>query len=850
MKSKKYFFLLFIILLAGKLSAQAPLSNTFSYTNPQEYIIQDISFSGLEYLDKNTLQAMTGLNLGDKILVPGEDISNAIKKLWDRKIIGDVSVSVTKIEGNKIWLNFHLTERPRISKIDFTGVKKADQEELRELTGIRLGQVITDAAINRAQERIEGFYQEKGFLNAEVNIKTVADTAQDNHIALKVNVDRKDRVRINEIIIKGNEGPYKTEREAKLLSDARLKRQLKETREKKLRNILSPSKFIQEEFEKDKESLKSYYKRLGYRDVELSDSIYRVSEDRINVQIEIEEGPKYYFRNISWKGNYVYSDRFLDTLLNIRKGDIYNPERLERKLNFNPEGVDISSLYLDEGYLFFNIDPVEVLVENDSIDLEFRIYEGPQATIRNVTVSGNTKTHDHVIMRELRTLPGQKFSRADLIRSQREIAALGYFDPQQIGINPVPNPADGTVDINYTVVEKPSDQIELSGGWGGTFRFVGTLGLVFNNFSLRNVPHIRKWDPLPSGDGQRLSIRFQANGRQFQTYMFSFTEPWLGGNKPHSLTFSLTRSQQNRLDRNFEVDGYLRLQGGTVSYGKRLKWPDDFFSLNHSVSFMQYDFNNYGENLLGIDNTTSNTLTYSATLSRNNLDDFVYPTTGSNNSLTMTLTPPYSLFSDKNFGQLPPKERFKLVEYHKWMFDNSWFTTLASGPKRKLVFNARAHFGFIGKYKESTGIGPFERFQLGGDGLSGFNFLLGSDIIGLRGYPNNSIKPMEEGGPVSEGGVIFNKFVMELRYPISLSPAFSIFALGFVEGGNNWGNFKEFNPLRVYRTAGIGTRIMMPAFGMIGIDWGYPLDNIPGVNLGRTLGERGHITFTIGQQIR
>ncbi len=843
-----FFSIILIFTLSQQISGQYLPSGSFSYTNPQEYTIEDITFTGLESIDHNALIAIAGLRKGDRIMIPGETLSNALKKIWDQKLVGDIAISITRIEGDKVYINFDLKERPRLSRIDIEGAKKSDKEEITNKVNISLGQVVTDAMTKNAIQRINKYYTEKGFLAAKTEIRKIDDTLHDNKVILKININRGPKVKVNAINISGNEAERDDKKTEKLLSDKRLKRKMKETKEKKFYKIFTSSKFIQADFEKDQKAVIEYYNSLGYRDAQIvRDSVYFVQDNRVNVDMQIEEGSRYYFRNITWQGNYIYSDRALDTILNIKKGDVYNLARLERRLNYNPDGYDISSLYLDDGYLFFHVDPVEVMVEKDSIDIEMRVYEGPQATIKNITVSGNTKTHDHVVMRELRTLPGQKFSRSDLIRSQREIATLGYFDAEQIGINPVPNPADGTVDINYTVVEKSSDQIELSGGWGGQIGLVGTLGLVFNNFSLRNIPKFKTWDPLPSGDGQRLSVRFQSNGIYFQNYSFSFTEPWLGGNKPHSLTMSLIRSQQNRVSSGLKISGHLRVQGATLSYGKRLKWPDDYFSTSYSVSFMQYSFNNFGTNQLGIDNTASNSITLTYSLSRNSLNDFTFPTSGSNLSFSVSSTPPYSLFNKKNYAILPEEEKYKMVEYHKWMFDQSWFTTIIPGQKRNLVLNARAHFGYIGSYSQRRPVGPFERFIMGGDGLSGFNFLLGSEIIGLRGYQNNEIKPFEAGGTVDAGGVLFDKFVTELRYPISLSPALSVIALTFFEAGNVWNNFRDFNPFQNYRSAGIGTRIMMPAFGMIGIDWGFRLDDVPGKN---PLENRSRVTFVIGQQIR
>lgn len=846
MKFLKPFFLLYFLVPFFTARAQFLPQNNFSYTNPEQYTIAEIGFSGIETLDPRALSAITGLKVGDKITLPGEDLSNAIKRIWEQKLVGDISVYVTKVENGKVYLNFHLTESPRISKIIIEGIKKSEKDDIKKKINLSLGQVISNAIIKNTKQKIKDIYIDKGFFDAQVNISLKDDSTLVNKVVVRILVEKGKRVRINKILIHGNEEP-KNKEEAKLLSDAALKHKLKDTKEKVFYKFFTSSKFLKDKFEKDKEALIDYYNSLGYRDAKIvSDSVYPVEKNKINIAIDIYQGPKYYFRNITWQGNYIYSDRALDTILSIHKGEIYSLAKLEKKLNYNPNGYDISSLYLDDGYLFFHIEPVEVLVENDSIDIEMRIYEGPQATIKDVTVSGNTKTHDHVILRELRTLPGQKFSRSDLIRSQREISTLGYFDPEKIGINPVPNPADGTVDINYTVVEKPSDQIQLSGGWGGLYGFVGTLGVVFNNFSIKNIPHVRSWDPLPSGDGQRLSVRFQANGPSYQTYSASFTEPWLGGKKPHSLTISLTRSQQSRLDsiNRFKADGYLRVQGVSVSFGKRLKWPDDWFSINYTLSYTQYKFKNYGNyyyNFLNIDNAVSHNISFTTTISRNSLNDLTFPTSGSSISLQMIFTPPYSVFNHKDYATMTKAEKYKFVEFNKYMFDNSWYTTLVPGKKRNLVLHTRLHFGYIGAYKKSTGVGPFERFMLGGSGLSGYNYILGSEIIGLRGYQNNTIKP------TSAGGTIYDKFVVELRYPLNLSPALSVIALTFFEGGNNWNNFSQFDPLNVYRAAGVGTRIMMPAFGTVGVDWGYRLDNIPGYNPAQN---RTHVTFMIGHQLR
>jgi outer membrane protein insertion porin family len=827
-----------LVLLTSKAQAQLidlgfkePVE--LNYAAPKEYTVGAIKISGIKFLDENAVLDLTNLKTGDVITVPGEEISTAIKNLWDQGLVGDVEVSITNVMGNIIDLEFKLTERPRLSQFEYKGVTKAQREDIEGKVALSKGRIVTDALVKNMQKKVREHFLEKGYLNTEVTIVPKKDSSISNHVKLFITVNKHKRVKVRRIHFTGVE----------LVDTKKVKKAMKKTKEKKLINIFSSAKFIRKEYENDKVAIVDYYNSKGYRDaVIVSDSVYQVKKKRVDITININEGKKYYFRNIVWKGNYLYPNRVLDEILNIQKGDVYNRDALDRKLSFNPNGPDISSLYLDNGYLFFSVDPVEVLVENDSIDIEMRIYEGGQATIKNITIAGNTKTHDHVILRELRTLPGEKFSRADIIRTQRELGTMGYFDNEKIGINPVPDPRTETVDIHYSVAEKPSDQIELSGGWGGAFGFVGTLGVVFNNFSLKNVAHLSTWSPLPAGDGQRFSVRFQANGRQFQSYSLSFTEPWLGGRKPNALTVSLSKSVQNNIQ-NQEVVGKMAVNGVTVSLGKRLKWPDDYFSCSYSIAFLEYNLTNFPFYSTGIGYSTGKTTSISLgyTVSRNSLNDFQFPTRGSNISLGVTATPPYSSFNGVDYGNpdLPASTRYRYMEYHKWMLDNSWFTTLVPGKKRNLVWNVRAHLGFIGSYNTSTGIGPFERFIMGGSGLSGFNFVLGYDVIGLRGYNDNSIG--------SKGGVSFAKFVSEIRYPIMNSPAFSLFVLGFFEAGNNWYSHKDFTPSDLYRSAGFGARVFMPAFGMLGIDWGVPMDEVPG---SPNPDRKSKVTFTIGQQIR
>ncbi len=821
---KKYWILSILMCLA--LSANAQRTNNDG--TPKEYEIAGITVSGVQYLDPVALTSLSGLKVGDKVKLPGDPkISDAIKKLWKQGILGDVGINATKFEGDKVYLNIQLTERPKLSRYFINGIRKGETQTVKDQTSLIVGRIVTQSLLKNTKKRIETHFQEKGFLNTNVNIVQVQDTLISNSVLLKINVNKGKKVKVADLIFKGNEA----------ITDKKLTKKSKTKSKKKFR-LFASSKFVKSKYETDKEKLVQYYQSQGYRDAKITgDSIYNIDSESIGIIVNIDEGQKYYYRNITWHGNYVYDDATLRRVLGIEKGDVYDLENLEKRLNFSPTDLDITSLYMDDGYLFFSIDPVEIAIVGDSVDIEMRIYEGSQANINKVVINGNTKTSDKVVMREIRTVPGQKFSRTDLIRSQRELSTLGYFDPEQVGINPIPNMQDGTVDIEYDLVEKPSDQIELSGGWGGAFGFVGTLGLVFNNFSIKKLLKVKEWGGiLPSGDGQRLALRLQANGRRFQTYSLTFTEPWLGGRKPNSFSINLSHSVQRTITFSGDVLGSLQVSGATISLGRRLKWPDNYFTLSNSLSYLRYGLDDYPITQT-LRNGTFQNFSFNTTINRSSIDSPTFPRSGSNLTLSVNVTPPYSLFRDGSFSTLDA-ERFKYIEYHKWMFDNSWFTRLVGD----LVLHTRAHFGYIGVYNSQLEAGPFERFVLGGDGLTGQNFLLGLEIIGLRGYPNNSITPVGQAG-----GVIYNKFVMELRYPISLNPAATIFVLSFLEGGNNFGNYAEYNPFDMKRSAGVGARIFMPAFGMIGIDWGYGFDSVPGQGNDFS---GGQFHFTIGQQLR
>jgi len=873
---------------------EKPLTEaTLNYATPNEFFIAGIDIAGLNVLDKNAVISLTGLKIGDKIKIPGDAIAMAIRKLWRHGLVGDVSIGVDRIEGQNVFLVITLAERPRLTDFYFVGINKSKQSSLKDDIKLIKGKIVNDAIIRNTELGVKKYFAKKGFLNTEVKVVQEPDTLNRGGVRLRINVDLKQKVRINEISFEGN----------KEVSSTQLKKKMKKTHEharislhrtllstllstpprdykpaldssRKLSwaqikkfinnnvklNFLSGSKFLRSEFEEDKKKIIAYYNTQGYRDAEIiSDTIARHGANAIDIGFKVYEGRKYYFRNITWTGNYLHTAATLNKILDIQKGDVYNRELLESKTTFNPKGADVNGLYMDDGYLFFRVTPVEVAIAGDSIDIEMRIYEGDQATIDKVIISGNERTSDHVIRRELNTIPGNKFRRSDIIRTQQMLSSMGYFNPQKIEQEIRPNPANGTVDIEWKLVEQSNDQVQLSGGWGGYYGFVGTVGLTFNNFSARNVTHFDKWRPLPVGDGQRFSLSAQANGKAFQSYNISFTEPWLGGRRPNSFTVSLSHSISRRPNSNYQFteDFSLKQSGVTLSLGRRLEWPDNYFTLTNSLSFLVYHYSNYliGSTALPPVGST-NSFIFNTTLARNSIDNPMFPTGGSSVSLSLSLTPPYSLFRDASFVN-DINQRYKWLELYKVMFDSKFYLKLLGSSKptgRSLVLEARAHLGFIGAYNKNLPTGPFERFFMGGAGLAGgFNsYVLGQEIVGLRGYPDNQVTPPlyslrnTQNATSIEGGIVYDKFVMELRYPITTSQTATIYALSFAEAGNNWNNFYEFNPFKSYRSAGFGARIFMPAFGLIGLNWAYGFDTLPGAT--QKSGAQFH--FTIGQQIR
>ena len=847
MSLKKILLLLFsIAAFFGK--AQISLGeDQIDYANPKEYNIASIMIEGTQSLDQNAVKLLSGLNIGDKIMVPGDEISDAIKELWKQGLFNDVKIYSEKIVNGEIFLIIQIEEKPRLSKFTFRGVKKAEEEDLRDRMQLVRTKVLTDYIVEASKNEVIEYFVDDGFRNVKVEMKLEKDTATPGTEILYIIVTKGRRIKINDIHIHGNEA----------ISDAKLRRSLKDTRRKKWWDVFHSAKYLEDNYEKDKPLLIAKYGKLGYRDAKITkDTVYNFDEKTVNIEMTISEGKKYYFRNITWVGNSKHTSARLNQILDIKKGDVFDQTRLEERIYMNPNGADVSSLYMDDGYLFFQINPVEVLVVNDSIDLELRIYEGKQAIINNVVVVGNTKTNDHVIMREIRTRPGQLFSRSDIIRSQRELAQLGYFDPEKMAVNPTPNQADGTVDIEYVVAEKPSDQIELSGGWGAG-RIVGTFGISFNNFSARNMFKKGTWRPLPAGDGQKLSVRAQSNGLFFQSYNVSFTEPWLGGKKPNALSVTAYHSIQSNGQKKYStIDGEktsntlrqsIDITGVSVGLGRRLKWPDDFFTTYVEANYQHYVLNNFASTF-SFSEGFSNNLSYKFILSRNSVDKplEMFPTNGSKLNYSAQFTVPYSYFNDKDYKAISDQEKYRWVEYHKHKFTAAWYNQItkrqkAEGSAYNLVLYTKAGFGFLGMYNKDVGLAPFERFYLGGSGLSGFA-LDGREIIALRGYEDQSLSPRT-------GGAFITKYTAELRYPISLNPSATIWGHVFAEAGNSWNVKKDFSPFSdIKRSAGFGLKIFLPMFGLLGFDYGWGFDQVPSYpSTGRVNGKAiGQFHFTIG----
>ncbi len=847
-----------LLFLVSSVKAQVFLGNgKIDMDHPTEYTIGGISISGSNNFDTEAVILFTGLTQGDKITIPGERLGQAIKNLWKQQLFSEIKVNVADVRpGNVIYLNFELGERARLSRFKFFGVSKGESDDIRDKINLRLGTIITDNTIQITKNIVTKFYVEKGYMQTKVDVRQSPDTILKGSILLDIVVNKGKKVKIssiefdrikgdNKARVKGNKWYQVWKRDPnKELTNGQLRRAMKDTKVKKWYRFFSTSKFLEKNYKADKGKVLDKYNARGYRNAKIIKDtvIYDTARNTVAIKIKLEEGNKFFFRNIRWVGNTKYSSELLSSILSIKKGDIYNRQTLQERLVMNQNSSDVSSLYLDDGYLSFQAIPVETAVENDSIDFEIRIFEGKQYRVNKVILMGNTKTNDHVVMREIKTRPGDLFSRSDIIETQRELSILGYFDPEKMGVNPIQNPQNGTVDIEYTVQEKPSDQVELSGGFGAG-RVVGTLGLSFSNFSLRNFFKKDAWSPLPSGDGQRLSVRAQSNGTYYQAYNMSFTEPWLGGKKPISLSVSLSHSVQTNgvAKRVLDTLGNkvtnpdrqaLLTSGVSLGIGKRLDWPDDHFSIYHQLSYQYYDVRNFGS-LFAFANGFSNNISYQFNLTRSSINDNIFPKIGSVFSFTVKATPPYSKFSNKDYSALGPQEKYKFVEYHKWKFTSSYFTEIA----KNLVLNTRAGFGFLGQYNAKYGPAPFERYYLGGSVLSGYS-VDGREIINLRGYSDYSLAP-------KQGGLIVSKYTAELRYLLSPNPSAKIFVLGFLEAGSTWNYFKDYNPFAVKRSGGVGARIFLPMFGLLGLDYGWRFDNVegdPGM-------EKGRFHFTIGMNL-
>ncbi len=859
-------------LVSGQISTGGQTQIEVDYSTPKKYILAGIAITGTKVLDPNALVLLTGLTVGSEIDVPGEKLSSSIKKLWKQGLFSDIQISVQRVVGNKIYLEYKIEEQPRMSRFKLEGVSKGEADKIREDINLYRERIVTNNLVVSTKAKIRRFYVDKGYYHAEVDIIQKNDTLFPNHQMMVIKVTKNNKIKIEDIVFHGNEQ----------FTDIKLERTFKETKEKsRIRpledlevflvdfvkaswqqksdsllpmisahfsekvkpRIFKKSKFIRSQYQSDKALLVQRYKEAGYRDIRIvTDTITSTGDESLRLDVYLEEGNQYFFRNIRWIGNEKYTSEALTEILGVTKGDIYNTALLDQRLYMNPSGMDISSQYMDDGYLFFQITPSEISVVDDSIDVEIKIYEGAQARVNKITITGNTKTSEHVIRREIRTKPGDLFSRSDIMRTQRELSILGFLDPEKMNVIPKPNPVDGTVDIEYVVGEKPSDQIELSGGYGG-YSLIGTLGLTFNNFSTKNFFNKEAWSPLPSGDGQRLSLRGQTSGPIFNSINFSFTEPWLGGKKPNSFTFSTYFTYQAQgtktaidSETNAIIDNpyynSMGTYGVTIGLGKRLKWPDDHFQYYQSLNYQYYAVNNWPA-FQGFNKGFANNIFYEGILTRSSLDDLNFPKSGSRISLSTQLTPPYSKFNNKDYENISTEEAFKFVEYNKWKFTAAWYNNFVD----KFVIYAKVGFGGLFTYTPAVGTAPFERFYLGGSGLSGFQ-LDAREVIALRGYDDVSLSP-------TQGAPFVTKYTAEIRYPFSTNPSAMVYGLAFAEMGNTFNDLESFSPFNNYRSAGVGVKVFLPMFGLLGLDWGYRLDDVPG----KPTMKQSQIHFSIGANL-
>lgn len=842
--------------------------NIYYSSNPKKYEIGGISITGAKNYEDYVLIGFSGLTIGQQITVPGPDITNAVNRFWKHGLFSDVSITADKIVGNKIYLSIDLKQRPRISKINYSGLKKSEREDIDAKIGFINGNQITPNQIERAKFLIKKYFDEKGFNNADITILQKDDLSKENQVIVDVVVDKKEKVKVNQIHISGNSA----------LSENKIERVMKKTNEqKKLINLFRTKKFVPENFEADKELILEKYNELGYRDALIvSDSVVKVDDKHVDIYLNIDEGNKYHVRSIKWIGNTIYPSDLLNVYLKLKPGDVYNQKLITERTQTDDDAI--SNLYMDKGYLFFHLEPVEINIQNDSVDLEMRIQEGKQATINKVTITGNDRLYEHVVRRELRTKPGQLFSKTDLQRSLREIAQTGHFNPENLVPDIQPDPENGTVDIGYPLESKANDQIEFSAGWGQT-GIIGKLSLKFTNFSIKNLLNPSSYKGIiPQGDGQTLTISAQTNARYYQQYSVSFFDPWFGGKRPNSLSVSAFYSRQSDINSNYtssynpnygyggygypgygygggygygngygydydpsfayDPDQNFQQIGVALGFGKRLSWPDDYFTFSAELSYQRYMMKDWKYFI--INNGSSNNLSLNLTLSRNSLDNPVYTRRGSQFSLSLGITPPYSLLGedkkiDYNDPKVPLSKKFKWVEYHKWKFKARTFTPIS--PNEKLVLATRVEYGFLGQFNKDKK-SPFETFYMGGDGMSGYSSTYLTETIALRGYENGSLTPY------GYDGYAYSRLGVELRYPLMLQPSSTIYALTFLEAGNAWNDVKNFNPFDLKRSAGAGVRIMLPMIGMLGIDWAYGFDKV--------FGTRDHggsqFHFIIGQE--
>ena len=815
-----------------------------AYVKGKEYVINDIVVTGIKSFNEQTVITYTGLFVGKKVQIPGEDISKIINKLWKLELFSDINFYITKIIDDKVDIEISIVELPSLSEYKITGLKKAKSETIEEEIEIKRGQKITENFIETTKNYIINKYQKNGFLNTKVNINTIKDSVGLNNEKMVINVDLGDRVKVNEIEFSGND----------IFKSNQLKKKMKKTKTKLPGRFWKKSKFIEDDYQTDLSSIIDFYKEKGYRDARIISDTVVTNENLIKLKIDINEGKKYYFGDISFLGNTVYSDDQLSKLLGLFKGDSYNGVLLKKRIadSSKPDGEDLTNLYQNNGYLFSSINPVEISAVNDTIDFEIRIVEGNPAYFNKITVVGNTRTNDHVIYRELRTKPGDLYSKDKVVRTVRELGQTGFFDPEQITPDfKNVDPNGGTVDIEYGLVEKGASQVELQGGYGGN-SFIGSIGVSFNNFSLKGLKDKTAWKPVPMGDGQSLSLRLQAN-RFYRVYSFSLADPWFGGEQPVQFSTSFSHTKQFRYNfftGSVNKEQFVSITGASIGLAKRLRVPDDFFTLSQSLSYQYYNLQNYFTGLFTFGQGKSNNIAYTVALSRNNtFTNPIFPLGGSEFVLSARFSLPYSLWNGvdySNLGSLPEfqdsngnpdqsaidQEKYKWLEFYKIKFKGSWYTRLFD----KLVLRTHAEFGFLGAYNNDRGVIPFDRFFLGGDGMSQYA-MDGREMIALRGYPNQSLSSQN-------GSTIYNKFSLELRYPITLKPAASIFGLTFLESGQGFDKFRDYDPFNSKRSMGVGLRIFMPAFGLLGIDFGYGLD---GVNDNDLTPNGWETHFVIGQ---